>query len=256
MKKNLTLLICFIFPLLLNARIRTIHVYVALCDNIHQGIVPVPAKLGNGKDPSRNLYWGAMYGVKSYFSNQSEEWEMLKIVPSGSDMILESILFRHRKEDVFLLAEAYDGAEIRECVRDFLSSSNYQQQKTLVYDTDTLKFAGDANLVVYVGHDGLMEFSADLNYLNPGTKPGSKEAIVLACSSEEYFLPELKQSGASAILLTTGLMAPEAYTLEAAINGWVLNETNEQIKERAAQAYHRYQHCGIKGARNLFTFSP
>ncbi|MGC6431949.1 MAG: hypothetical protein ACON5F_12965 [Jejuia sp.] len=40
--------------------VKTIHVYVALCDNINQGIVPVPAKLGNGQDPKNNLYWGAM----------------------------------------------------------------------------------------------------------------------------------------------------------------------------------------------------
>ncbi|HST23582.1 MAG TPA: hypothetical protein VLR90_20895, partial [Blastocatellia bacterium] len=36
---------------------RVIHVLVALCDNEHQGIVPVPAKIGNGDDPQNNLYW-------------------------------------------------------------------------------------------------------------------------------------------------------------------------------------------------------
>ena len=29
---------------------RSIHVLVALCDNVHQGIVPVPKSLGNGQD--------------------------------------------------------------------------------------------------------------------------------------------------------------------------------------------------------------
>ena len=47
-------------------------------------------------------------------------------------------------------------------------------------------------------------------------------------------------------------MAPEAYTLKAAIDGWILNESRKQIDERAAQAYNKYQKCGIKGARNLF----
>ncbi|MGY6648706.1 hypothetical protein [Wenyingzhuangia sp. IMCC45574] len=51
---------------------------------------------------------------------------------------------------------------------------------------------------------------------------------------------------------TTHLMAPEAYTLKAALDGWMLNESGKQIDERAAQAYHKYQKCGIKGARNLF----
>ena len=39
---------------------RTVHVFVALADNLHQGIVPVPAKLGNGEDPEHNLYWGGL----------------------------------------------------------------------------------------------------------------------------------------------------------------------------------------------------
>src|SRR5262245_12901887 len=29
---------------------RVIHVLVALCDNVNQGIVPVPPRLGNGED--------------------------------------------------------------------------------------------------------------------------------------------------------------------------------------------------------------
>ena len=37
---------------------RSIHVLVALCDNINQGIVPVPPQLGDGQDPRNNLYWG------------------------------------------------------------------------------------------------------------------------------------------------------------------------------------------------------
>jgi hypothetical protein len=43
---------------------RVVHVFVALADNQHQGIVPVPAKLGNGDSPLTNLYWGATFGVK------------------------------------------------------------------------------------------------------------------------------------------------------------------------------------------------
>jgi hypothetical protein len=36
-----------------------IYVIVSLVDNLSQGIVPVPAKIGNGNDPRNNLYWGA-----------------------------------------------------------------------------------------------------------------------------------------------------------------------------------------------------
>jgi hypothetical protein len=37
--------------------VRVVHVFVALADNQHQGIIPVPLALGNGRDPIRNLPW-------------------------------------------------------------------------------------------------------------------------------------------------------------------------------------------------------
>lgn len=37
---------------------KTIHIFVALCDNKYQGIVPVPAKIGNGQDPDNNFILG------------------------------------------------------------------------------------------------------------------------------------------------------------------------------------------------------
>ena len=48
--------------------LKTIHVFVALCDNKYQGIVPVPAKIGNGQDAATNLYWGAAFGVKTFLT--------------------------------------------------------------------------------------------------------------------------------------------------------------------------------------------
>ncbi len=41
-----------------DSSIKVIHVFVALCDNKYQGIVSVPASIGNGQDPKTNLYWG------------------------------------------------------------------------------------------------------------------------------------------------------------------------------------------------------
>jgi len=48
-------------------------------------------------------------------------------------------------------------------------------------------------------------------------------------------------------------MAPEAYTLKAALNGWIANEDDEAIRHRAARAYDKYQKCGARAALRLFT---
>ena len=37
-------------------RVNSIHVFVALCDNENQGIVPVNSSLGNGQNSESNLY--------------------------------------------------------------------------------------------------------------------------------------------------------------------------------------------------------
>lgn len=46
-------------------------------------------------------------------------------------------------------------------------------------------------------------------------------------------------------------MAPEAYTLKWAIDGWIRNKTDDEIRERAAKAYHNYQKCGLNAAKRI-----
>ncbi len=94
----------------------------------------------------------------------------------------------------------------------------------------------------------------DFRVKQPERKKGSKQqdAIVLACKSKPYFQPRLVKLGCKSVLLTTGFMAPEAYSLEAAVAGWIARENPERITERAARAYHKYQKCGLKAARRLF----
>jgi len=233
------------------AQVKTIHVYVALCDNMYQGIVPVNEELGNGQSPRNNLYWGAAYGVKSFFRYIDDDWQLVKTLESSNPHILDRILFKHINEDIYMLAEAYDGKYIKECITDFLSAVNNHNEVEVQHMSQGLKFGGGADLIAYIGHDGLMDFNLNLAFTLNKMKP--KDVIVLACFSKEFFAPHLQEARANPILWTTNLMAPEAYTLEAAIDGWILNESGKEIEERAAQAYNRYQKCGIIGARSLFT---
>jgi len=252
MIRNLIILL-FFFTLFhkSHAATKTIHVFVALCDNEFQGIVPVPEKIGNGKDPKLNLYWGAGYGVKSFFKLKTKDWELVKQIESSNPIILDRLLFKHATKDIYLLADAYDGEQIKICVEDFLKASNKQNGFTIEANNATLNFGGDADLIAYVGHNGLMDFEVNIAYNQTSEK--KRDVIILACYSRNYFTPEIRKANANPILWTTHLMAPEAYTLKAAIDGWMNNENGNQIDERAAQAYNKYQKCGIKGARNLFT---
>ncbi len=71
---------------------RVAHVVVALCDNVHQGIVKVPAAIGNGQDPEHNLYWGAGCGVRHWFTKKSGEWTLLKKWAKPEGHILERVV--------------------------------------------------------------------------------------------------------------------------------------------------------------------
>jgi len=228
--------------------IKTIHVFVALCDNTNQGIVPVSNKLGNGQDPKNNLYWGALYGVKTHFKN-SKDWTLVKSITSDNSKILERLLFKHKNSNTYILADAYDGKHIKQTTIDFLEATAGRNTISISYNSTELNFGGKSELLAYVGHDGLMEFNVEGDF-TPINKT-KRDAVVLACVSKDYFKPYFDKTKVNPLVWTTGLMAPEAYTLKSAIDGWILNETDAQIRERAAQAYHKYQKCGIKGARRL-----
>ncbi len=213
----------------------------------------MPARLGNGLDPARNLYWGAAAGVKTYFA-RSSEWTLLTCGVKPKPEVMERCVFKYRQAEVYLVADAYRGDEIRQAILDFLDAAAGASPETIHAPTAshavTLTVRGGSSLVAYVGHDGLMDFQ--LPIVPRQRNEIHRDAIILACASKQYFAAALKSSGAYPLLWTTGLMAPEAYTLKSALDGWIYHEDNEQVHERAATAYDKYQKCGLRGARRLF----
>jgi len=252
MKSLLSTLLGFIFVLSSFGQVektdtKTIHVFVALCDNKYQGIVPVPAAIGNGQNPNTNLYWGCGYGIRTFFK-KSKEWKLLETRKVNS-VILERLVFKHATKDYYLIADAYDGQYIKQCTKDFLNSSCGNQKDTLQLDNKTLGIGGNASLLAYTGHDGLMDFQLSETFSNKDNK--KRDVIILACYSKRYFSPHLKAANVNPLVWTTNLMCPEAYTLHDALTGYVNGETNESIRERAAAAYSQYQKCSLKAAKGL-----
>jgi hypothetical protein len=225
-------------------------VVVALCDNVNQGIVPVPKAIGNGQDPKNNLYWGCGYGVKTFMKKQSD-WVLLKQVNNPTKDIYERLIFKHKDSLIYMVADAYDGAKIKQTIIDLLNYSAGLEKQEMQINNDKILFGGNANLICYVGHDGLIDFSLDKYPLKADEK--KREAVILACASKNFFSDALKKTGASPLVWTTHLMCPEAYTLDAIIDSWIIHDTPLATEEKAAQTYNQYQKCGIKGARNLFS---
>lgn len=231
------------------------HVVVALCDNRSQGIVPVPAALGDGQDPRTNLYWGALYGVRTHLAKVG--WRRVDAVLPARDGVLDQIVLRGQvacadgERTVHLVAEAWDGARIRDAIVRMLRCAAGHDAAVLEVGGLRLPTGGGAHLVAYVGHDGLMDVAVDPPP-DPAPDAPARAAMALCCHSRRYFGPHLAAARAEPVLTTTGLMAPEAYVLDGALRAWFAAEGAPGTAEAAARAYDRFQRCGLGAARRLF----
>tara|TARA_B100001540_G_C15738980_1_gene611298 strand:+ start:499 stop:1248 length:750 start_codon:yes stop_codon:yes gene_type:complete len=224
------------------------YTLVALCDNEFQGIVPVPKSIGNGDNPNTNLYWGCGYGLKTFFK-KSSEWKLIKSQKIDT-IILERLIFYNQKHDVYHIADAYRGREIKKCNVDFFKAVAGKINNQVKINDSLYINTNQATLINYIGHNGLMDFKMDFYPIR--TDSLERKTSILACMSSQYYNVGVKISKSKPYVWTTNYMAPEAYTLHAIIKSWMNNQTGYQAREAAAQAYNKYQKCGINGARNLF----
>lgn len=239
-----------------------IHVLVALADSKNQWIVSVSGSLGDGQDVTNNLYWGARYGLKTFLIKNAG-WKKVKLYKPENGFIIERIVLSKKIKrygqfvTVYLVADAWDGRYITETIEQFLNFSagkSYVLVKTP--DRKDIHAGGAAHLKVYIGHNALMDYFGVKDKLISTPDTGSthliSDAVVLACKSQSYFEQRLTKTGAHSLLLTTGLMAPEAYTLDAAISVWVQGKTDEEVRKAAAAAYAEYQKINIRSSQMLF----
>ncbi len=230
-----------------------VHVLVPLCDNEHQGIVPVSQSLGDGSNPKSNLYWGALYGVKTHLKKH-KDWTLVESIqqPNMDDVILERVVFRKETDgqSIYIVADAYRGDQMKDCLSDYLNALAGKSKASLhVHDTD-IGILGNADLIVFNGHNGLMDVEMDII---PNQDDSYRDAMAIACASHGYFTGHLEYTGGYPLLMTTNLLAPEAYVLENVISTWAEGKDGKSIADAAGKAYHEYQNCGYKGARRLFT---
>ncbi|MBL1265764.1 hypothetical protein [Candidatus Methylomicrobium oryzae] len=216
-----------------------IHVIVSLVDNVSQGIVPVPAKIGNGNDIHHNLYWGAAYGVKTFLS-RAPGWRQLGCENGVSDTILERCRFAW-EDRLTVTAEAYRGSRIDRAMLDFMQVAA------------TPPDPAQREMVVFIGHDGLMdEASRPIVEHFPKHAQHDKQAVVLACLSDEYFAEHLQAAGSQPVVTTFSFMAPEAYVLEAVARGFADQADEAELRGAAASAYAKYQHISAKAGNSVF----
>jgi hypothetical protein len=229
----LAILAFFFSPWSLPAAPKQTRVFIALCDNKTQGIMPVGERIGNGDDADANLYWGCSDGFGSHF-RRSKRWKTISLEKDVSPVILRRMKLAHADGQMELTAEAYRGSNIKDCLRDFESAAA----------------SGKYDLVAFIGHNGLMDFELPA----PEAVSGNRTRVVaLCCLSEKYFGDRLRALGCEPILMTRQLMYPGSFLLHAAIEKHLAGGDAAAIRAAAAAAYARNQKISTKAALGVFS---
>lgn len=238
---------------------RVAHVVVPLCDNEHQGIVPVSKALGDGKDLDRNLYWGAGYGFRTFF-RASSGWRELDVgTAPSSNAVLQRVAFA--RGDAYVVADAYDGARMDAALEHFVRYAAGARAEDVEVAPRAKKgeppaqrvpieAGGRADVVAFVGHDGLMDGLTPAVPITGGDRPAG--AIVVACFSRSWFSPLLKKANVPLWVGTTNLLSAESYSVEAALRAWVDGGGPEAMRVAAGKAYAKYQQISDGSGLGLF----
>jgi hypothetical protein len=217
-----------------------IEVHVPLCDAAL--IACGRGALGDPRSLRGNLYWGAAYGAERHLS-RARGFRVLSRCDAPDAQrphLLRAVELARApapgEREVRLRLLAYAGDAIDGALRDFLSAA---------------AGASEADLVVWAGHDRLMDVPAPALPRGASGKP----VAVLACSSQRFFGPVLAQIGARPVALTRTLMAPEAYLLEALAGSVAAHGALAAAAHREAliEAYARYQRISRRAAASVFS---
>lgn len=228
------LLLAFVaFAMAASAETKRVHVFVALADNEHQSIAKVPAKIGNGDDAAANLYWGTSDGFKSVFG-RSKSWKLEKTETNPTAEILERRSYRHAADDCVLVAEAWRGKNIHQCLKGFFA--HLRDRKS--------------DLTAFIGHNGLMDSPLTVE---PVQESASSDAIILCCLSARWFNPHLEALKVRPVLTTEQLMYPGSFLLRDALDVWLRGGPRSEIRTAAARAYAANQKISVKAAAGVFT---
>lgn len=214
---------------------KTIGVFVALADPKHTGIEALPMSIGDGDNAETNLYWGNDEGLKGTF-DRSKKWKLVdKNETPRADVVLSTRTYRRAGGGLVLVARAYRGSQMQRCIQDYEGAVAH----------------GGYDLVVFIGHDGLMDFQLPMpqRAADQAKKP---DCVALCCVSENFFKQRLLAAGGRPVLLTTQLMYPGAFTLEALADTWAAGGSPEAIRESAAAAYAKNQKISKKAALGVF----
>ena len=235
-------------------------VYVALCDNDAQGIVPVKNRaICDGEAPEQNLYWRTRGGIASYLRAQlyrELEYTQLASGPIAIRARFSKVLPAKRtlrahgiaQVPVELTALAYRGAQIGPAMFDFVRAV----QHAPAHGEDA------PHVVGYIGHDYLLDpHDADaLRRARSGDSTVEQGVFALSCFGEQLLRPVLTRPGAHILVLNRNLTYPGAWTIGGLLAGLAQSGSHATIHRLAAQHFAEGQNKPLGAILRAFSAGP
>jgi hypothetical protein len=209
-----------------------------------------------------NLYWGAVFGARTFFQRHGSGWSPLGL-GSTDDVFLQRAVFRRRVladrwrlrrsgpiEQIVVL-QAIHGSHINRAVHELYVRAARGTAVTIDYEgrQRTLR----VHAIGYAGHNRLMDgiaFPPELPPVRPSDAP--IPSFVLACLSEKYFSDALRSVGSEPMVMTRSLMAPEGYVVDAIAKGLGDDASLFGLRQRAVAAYAQWQKLTPSQAGAIF----
>ena len=237
-----------------------VTVYVALCDNEAQGIVPVKnRKLCDGDAPEQNLYWRTRGGLASYL--RAERYRELEYTRDDRDRI--AVRARYAKTlpagaalrargitsvPVELTALAYRGAQIAAAMFDFVRAVQH----------GPVDARSAPHVVGYIGHNYLLDphDGSELQRARATRSRLELGVFALSCFGEQLLRPVITRPGAHVLVLNRNLTYPGAWTIGGLLTGLAQGGSHAAIHRLAAQRFAEGQNKPLGAILRAFTAGP
>jgi hypothetical protein len=228
-------------------------VYVALCDNDSQGIVPVKnPRICDGRRPEANMYWATRGGLKGYLKRAG--WKRVSTVEEPRAGVAMEVVwhkrYRARGElrkrgargsfDVYLVSVVFWGDRIREANIEYLRAVNRDDSRRFdLGDRGEVVYGGASHVVGYIGHDYFFDVSDPLELIAPtrGDSELHKGSFALACAGHQLIRPAITRDNSHILLLNRHLAFPGAWTVGGLIRGITAGQDGRGIHREAAKEF-------------------
>ncbi len=240
----------------------SVSVHVALYQERRQPKRP----FADGQTASKNMYWGALYGVDTHLHRLGGWTCVLREEGDGGRRHRRS-LFHKRVEpgdawrersidepfDVYLLATAWPYARVVEAMERPLREALCGERTGIEWDGRWIEFGAGSDMVGFLGQNAMLAEYWDPFAPLANCPPPSRQIGVfyIAPRSALVLHRQVLEHGLYPVLFAREALTPEAYVLDGMLGGLISGELDAAFVDGAAEQYVKYQKSVTKSQATI-----